>query len=706
MAQPPRPSTPRRHLLAAPALAAGLAVWARAAGKGALAAAPAGATAAQFRQLRERMRADALAESGPGAAAEMLARQAADGSWKDVDYADQAVGNWRPMAHLERLRRMARALAEPVPPQGEMATALERGLDFWLGRKPRSENWWHNTIGQQRELVRILLLSPDALPPALMKRLLAELVDPSMVPAEQATGQNRVWYASQQIVRGAVAQQADDVAAGSRGVASTLRITLDEGIQPDHSFHQHGPQLYSGGYGLALLVDVVQVAAWLHELPWALPTDALNVLSDYALQGMAPLARGNWFDWSARGREFTRVEHRPLPAQLAAALTRLAPLVPQHRAAVDRTAQALQRGAPAATGTRAFWRSDFLVHHTPQAYFSLKLSSARTVGTESGNGENLQGFWLPFGVTYLLKRGDEYDGMPPVWDWSALPGLTAPDVVPQFKGYQRHDARFVGVLAVGDAAVAVMDVDKAGLRAQLAWFFMGDLMVAMGTNIRCNLPQPVWTTLNQCRLRGPVHTDQGALASPAVPLPERTRWLWHAGLTYLFDEGAAPQLARTQRTGERSAINTMAVAGVSSAEVMLLRLAHGSRPQGSAYRYGVWAGADNPAQAARAPRVEQISDDLGLQAIRDPGGNRHMAVLRGAGRLDLGRGDWLDVSGACLLHCRAEGRSLAVTVADPTRSSAPLALTLRRANGKTSSASANIARDPAKPYSATLTLMA
>lgn len=661
-----------------------------------------------FDTVRDRMRVDALAESGPGQAAQMLSSQAADGSWKDVDYADQGVGSWRPMAHLERLRRMARALAEPAPAAraNEMASAMARGLDYWLTRKPRSGNWWHNTIGQQRELVRIVLLAPQALPPELTQQLLAQLVDPTMVPADQATGQNRVWYATQQLVRGAVARQPADLAAASSALSSTVRITLDEGIQPDFSFHQHGPQLYSGGYGLGLMNDVTQAASWLHATPWALPADALEVLARFGLEGVAPLARGQWLDWSARGREFTREEPRPLPQQLAATLSRLAPLLPTRQAELASTAQALKRGEPAVTGTRAYWRSDFLVHHTGKVYMSLKMCSARTVGTESGNGENLRGFWLPFGVTYLLKRGDEYEGLPPVWDWSALPGLTAPDVVPQFNGYQRHDARFVGALAVGDTAVAVMDVDKGGLRAQLAWFFVGDMLVAMGTGIRCTLPQPVWTTLNQCRLRGPVHTDQGALANPTAPLPERTRWLWHDGLTYLFNEGDAPRLTSAQRTGVRSAINATGGSNQSRAEVMLLQLPHGTRPADGSFSYSIWGGADTPAQAAQPPVVEKPINHTAQQSVRDSAGKRSMAVLRSGGRLDLGNGDWLEVSAACLLHCRAEGRNLSVTVADPTRAAASLTLTLRRASGKSSSASVNIPQSASQPYSATLTLSA
>ena len=90
-----------------------------------------------------------------------------------------------------------------------------------------------------------------------------------------------------------------------------------------------------------------------------------------------------------------------------------------------------------------------MVQQAESGYFSVKMVSSRTIGTESGNGENLLGFWLPFGLTYLVQRGDEYDGLPVVWDWSRLPGVTAPAEVPPFSGLLRHESHFVGGLGQG-----------------------------------------------------------------------------------------------------------------------------------------------------------------------------------------------------------------------------------------------------------------
>src|SRR5690348_17434716 len=47
-----------------------------------------------------------------------------------------------------------------------------------------------------------------------------------------------------------------------------LRITDSDGIQADYSFHQHGAQLYSGGYGLGFANDVGRFIALAWGTPW------------------------------------------------------------------------------------------------------------------------------------------------------------------------------------------------------------------------------------------------------------------------------------------------------------------------------------------------------------------------------------------------------------------------------------------------------
>ncbi|MBY0467401.1 MAG: hypothetical protein K2Q07_00315 [Burkholderiaceae bacterium] len=686
MTAPPRCNVPgrqRRELLQRLALLAAMPTW-----RGPAAAAEGNALGDKpFGEVLGRVRADFLAEGGPGEARQFTASIGANGTWDDVDYADRGIGDWRPMQHLVRLRRIARALAEPG--QKLLAaeagrSALNRGLQAWLQRKPVSDNWWHNTIGQQRELARVLVLCRPLLDAGTATQAIKLLQDPGMVPPAQATGQNLTWYATQQLLRGALREDALDLARASAALAATLRITLDEGIQPDFSFHQHGAQFYTGGYGLGFLQDNVQIAAWLAGTPWAMPAAGLDVLANYALQGMAPLLRGKlWLDWSARGREFTRDETMPRPALVAGSLARLAPLVPARSADMNAaSAQIRAGGAPAGATNRCFWRSDFMVHQTPTAYMSVKLCSARTVGTESGNGENLQGFWLPFGVTYLLRRGDEYDGLPPVWDWSALPGLTAPATVPNFNGYQTHQSQFVGGLSDGEAGLATMALDKLQTAARLSWFFMGDTMVAMGAGIRSTQDQPVFTTLNQCRWNGAVYTDAGVLQDSADRLRlDGKRWVWHDGLTYRLLDGPDLWVSREHRTRRNNTINTALGAAKSDAKVLTVAMQHGVRPSEARFAYAVSAHASRPTDAGVDLKIEMLANTEALQAVRWSATGQTMAVLHAPGSVPVGDGLSLEIDARCLVIVTATGSSWEIRVADPTRRTTPMRVSLRnRAN--------------------------
>ena len=674
------PEQQRRQLLQGLAALAATSAW-----NGPASAAADNAPApGMFALVLSRMRSDYMAEGGPGEAQRFAAAIAADGSWADVDYADRGMGDWRPMAHLVRLRRIARALVEPGQAlYGSQAgrDALNLGLRAWLQRKPISDNWWHNTIGQQRELARVLVLSRPLLDSSAAAQAIDLLQDPGMVPAAQATGQNLTWYATQQLLRGAWREDAGDLARGSAALASTLRITLDEGIQPDFSFHQHGAQLYTGGYGLGFLQDNVQIGAWLGGTPWALPNAGLALLADYAMQGVVPLLRGRqWLDWSARGREFTRAESVPRPKLVAGVLAQLSSLLPARGAELKATATRIEAGAaPTSTTNRCYWRSDFMVHQTPSAYMSVKLCSARTVGTESGNGENLLGFWLPFGVTYLLRRGDEYDGLPPVWDWSALPGLTAPAVVPSLKGYQTHPSQFVGGLSDGEAGLATMALDKLQTTGRLSWFFLGDTMVAMGAGIRSTHDQPVSTTLNQCRWNGPVHTGAGELkdGEGRVALGSG-RWAWHDGLTYVLLDGPDVWIQRERRTQVTNAINTALGSTATDARVLTLAMPHGQRPQAARYAYAVSAAAARPAQTTVDVDLAILANTEAMQAVRHKATGRTLAVLHTAGALPLGDSATLTVDAPCLVMASPKAGSWVIQLADPTRRAASIRLTLQR----------------------------
>lgn len=72
-------------------------------------------------------------------------------------------------------------------------------------------------------------------------------------------GKNRTWVSAVTIHKGCIENNIELIRIGIKSIASTIKIVPeqgDEGIKVDGSFHQHRPQLYSGGYGLSYVDDI------------------------------------------------------------------------------------------------------------------------------------------------------------------------------------------------------------------------------------------------------------------------------------------------------------------------------------------------------------------------------------------------------------------------------------------------------------------
>lgn len=618
-----------------------------------------------------------------------LAAQAADGSWQDIDYRDRGSPRWAPQAHMDRLRSLSIAWAQPVHPlhgSTQVLSALDRGLQRWLESRPQSTNWWFNTIGPQLALLPVLALAGPALPRTTVDAAATLLHDPSMVPHAQATGQNLVWYATQQLVRGVVMRDPGDIARASQRLQQELQVSTREGaVQHDYSFHQHGPQLYTGGYGLGFLMDNVQLAGWLRDTPWSYATDRLMLLVNYALWGIRPLVRGAWLDWGARGREFTRVARQSRPEAMRPAIQALSALVPGAPTALAQFAEYLaeRRSDAPWVGNRLYWRSDFMVHQTEHGYMSVKGVSARTVGTESGDNENLLGYWLPFGTTFLLRRGDELDATLAVLDWSRLPGTTAPSRVPAFTGLLRHSEHFVGGVSDSSSGGMVLKVVTPFVRARKAYFLHGDLLVALGCDIHGHTDSPIATTIDQKRTATTVNLD-GDGTSVASGRLIRAAVAWHDGITYFGLDGERVAVSRSLRRGDGRAANAGYGSGAGAAEMLLVSIEHGVRPAGAEYRYGVWLGAGRPEAARRHPRVEVLANDADCQSIHLPEDGLRFAVLHSPGTLPLGDGLTLEARAPCMLMVRRKPGFFEVHAADPTTRLTQLAVSLTRDGNRVS----------------------
>lgn len=632
--------------------------------------------------LKARLLADYL--TGPvSKAPDYLAGLGPDGSWPDIDYRDQSRAIWKPSVHLDRLVVMATAYRSPkskLRASPGLLAGIQSSLSAWFRLGLRADNWWFNTIGNPQHLMRVLVLMDGDLGPDLRASILAALPDPDQVPASVATGENLVWHASEQLVRGVMGGNPGDIGRASAFLQRDLRISQSEGIQADYSFHQHGAQLYSGGYGLGFVQDTSYYAQLLSGTAWAFSQASLDTLAACILDGTARMARGGRLDPAVRGREPSRPRSLGSAQGLYEAAGRLAPLVPDRRAELEALASAPTSPGlypPLWTGNRAFWRSDYMSHSRPGFFASVRMVSRRTIGTELVNGENPRGYWLPFGATSIMRRGDEYEGIWATWDFARIPGTTSPHEVPPLTPRFSQAEDLVGMVSDGRLGLAAMAQDKDGTRARKAWFLFDEGLVALGSGIWSDSREAVGTTLNQCLLKGPILDSQGAVPGGQLDLSGRA-WVLHDGIAYLPGPSSKLSLLSGKARGSWKAINADSPADPVEAGLFCLWIDHGQGPEDASYSYTILPGADGILAGAwaSAPPIRILANRPSLEAVFDERSGTLAAAFFEAGSLAMPDGSSLAVDRpALVLLTRKEGRVWA-SLADPRQGSGKVSLTL------------------------------
>lgn len=566
-----------------------------------------------------------------------------DGSWADVDYTDQSVGGWKTVTHLERTLLMARAYATPGGPYYESPLLLEHivsAMGYWTTNRFRNPNWWFNVIWQPQRLGDILLLVGDAIPQDLFEAALQLMEDEVLSrPASHYTGANLVWNEGNRLRLGLITADLDTVAFAFEMMASELRVVPfgREGIQVDGSFHQHGSMLYSGGYGESFAGDLVRFAH-IARGTQLFPAEALGVLVDYILDGQQWMVRGLTFDFSTTGRVLTRQQGSGNASYLVGLVHTLVALpdVPRReelQAFLDR----LQGSGEPISGNRYFWTSDFMVHHRPGYYVSVKASSTRTMATEIGNYENLKGHHLGDGMMFIMRTGREYDQAFPLWNWEMLPGTT----VRHMEHPLLLDGSWLTVQGAGNPAGGVSDgqygalamhLDRDGVRARKAWFFFDREVVALGTDIEGTPHTTITTSINQARLTGDVTVGAAGgelLLEPDVHVAlEGVSWVHHDGVAYVFAEPAAVQLSNAVRTGRWSDINSAYSDQLISLPLFSLWIDHsGAGPK--EYAYIIAPGIERSESAAYVQDhgVEIVANAGEVQAVWHGGLRQLQAVF-------------------------------------------------------------------------------
>ncbi|MGD8112209.1 polysaccharide lyase family 8 super-sandwich domain-containing protein [Vibrio sp. TRT 17S01] len=584
--------------------------------------------------------ADRFPQSGTSfqdTVSQLISSMNPDGTWSDIDYEYQINAD-ELMKHGERMLTLAAGAHYDVHPEAQNALLIS--LQFWAHENRENSSWWWNDIGIPRLLGPILLILGDKVPEQVKSNIVRYMPD---FPSK--TGANKSDISTSVIYKGLLNDNEQLVDRGINGLLDVIEITNGEGIQKDYSFHQHGKQLYSGGYGETFIKSLTFWAYHVRDLQWAFPAEKREIVVNYFLDGVRWLNWNGVLDYNVEGRGISRKV--PLDNPILRAQTQYVQgLTEQRKAEAEAFQQHVNGGVSGLNGFKSFWRSDYVTKLADDHFIGIKMNSNRTEPNEYGNGENKLGFWLGFGSMFLMQDGDEYHEIFPVWDWKFVPGVTAPVLVkrPALWGKVVQSTTFTGGVTDGNVGVGVFDMNYYSTQAKKAWFSFNDEVVALGAGITSQRGEHINTTVNQTSLDGPVTVDGRVYQNGARQLVN-AKWVHHDNVGYVFPENWYGQMSNNTHSGNWNRINSKYSNELVQKEVFTLRIGHGIKPTDGQYQYIILPNSDvdRTAQYAQNSPVQVVSNTSELQSVTHSSLGVTGAVFYQPGLVQLADGTSLSV---------------------------------------------------------------
>ncbi|MFJ4391601.1 polysaccharide lyase family 8 super-sandwich domain-containing protein [Pseudomonas soli] len=530
-----------------------------------------------------------------------------EGVFKDISYPQKEVGeNTAPLfEHLERVQMLARfAMKHNDDVSGKCAA---EALRFYTAQEYVTGNWYHLKVGLALQAARcLMLLSVTRNAPVESIEYVRALTNVD----QQQYAANQVEFAYVQFFWSLAGwKNTSDVSylaqtyAASRAVsqccefASLSAPTWGEGIRTDYSYSQHNPfvirgqsvcsQLYAGSYGFVFLETVFKFKSALVGV-FGLTSASLENLELHLTEGLVWCAYAGRYDFHVRGRAVSRSSGGGTSAwsRWCEALLPTAKN-PGRLREMQELASGKVLTVPGLRGARAFWANDYLSHIDNDFAVFCKVISTRTVGTETGNGENLKGYYMGGGSYFVHTHGKEYEGIQPVWHWQYLPGTTV-EKDPHFEypqlewgrdGWGSHD--FAGVLSDGTIGVATMILSRQNIKASRKTVITlpGEVYCLGLAGDLSGVSHAVHTTVNQCWHDGTAVTVKDRIGSNSFGAGTLTRSdiseVSYDGVDYQFLLPADVTVELTTSRGSWKSINNHQSAEPVSGDTFSLWINHG-----------------------------------------------------------------------------------------------------------------------------------
>ncbi|MGZ5246665.1 MAG: polysaccharide lyase family 8 super-sandwich domain-containing protein, partial [Flavitalea sp.] len=488
----------------------------------------------------------------------------------------------------------------------------------------------------------------------------------------KGTGANLVWSADLGLHYAALTANYPLMKYCRDTILSVMKITEEEGVQPDYSFHQHGKRLQMYHYGGAFLLENIRLAWQLSNTMLEFPDEKTNILTGFVLNGWQWMARGINTVPGTIDRAASRKN-----AMHSADIRHIIPLLyeiqPDSVQAFKKMLE-IQQGKSSLTGYRYYPYSDFTSHHTKDFSFLLKTYSNRTLLTESINDENLKGELLNSGDGYFIHDGSEYFNLMPFWDWTKLPGIT--NFISAKKAKPLANS-FVGNVGDSESGMAVMDyglqLNDSILKVKKIWISTGNTMISLIAGLPKNNKLKTFTVMDQSRWQSDVTMNKkGNVLGNGEHKLKKANWIHHSNFMYmpLYNEPVVVSNINTQTAW--TAINRSESSAAISDSVFLPYLIH--RGGSSGYMVSFAPDAKTATSIHKNFHGSILKNDPEVQGFR-ANENLVFVAVHQKGSYLLDKNLKLAVNRPCLIMVKDNK----LYVSDPSHSGGMIELTL---NGK------------------------
>ncbi|MFT4537395.1 MAG: chondroitin AC lyase [Saprospiraceae bacterium] len=589
-----------------------------------------------------------------------------DGSWADIDYLSKERGAWSPRSHLLKLLEIARVYqtkGNKHYQKKDVSEKIHNSLNHWLDNDFQCPNWWYPVIGVPMVLNPIMILmeaelSEDQLTKALVILNRCEI---------GKTGQNKVWQSGNVLLTSLLTQNTAKVEKASASIKEELVVSQNEGIQADWSYHQHGPQLQFGNYGLSYAGDMIKWITILRNTPYGFDERKVSILRNYLLEGQQWVIWKDQMNISSCGRQLFINSQESKAEKLSSAIKKMEVLDPDYS---DQYVKA--NNYLTLSGNKHFWRSDYHIQRNVDYYFSVKMCSERVIGAESCNSENIQGYYMGDGAAFLYQSGEEFTNIFPFWDWKKIPGTTIhqddePLPILTCSGY-RIESDFVGGVSDKQDGITVLKYIRNGLTANKSWFMLDNKIVCLGSGVSSSEGFPVTTSVSQSYLNGEVLIN---LKNQVKPSREREEllnptWILHNNIGYLFPKGGNLILETKNVEGSWNSVAKRYPDDRINADIFKLWYVHGTNPKSGSYEYILVPNTTKvQLKELEVNSPFKIINKEHIQSVETIDGSKAGISFYRAGKADFLGG--IEVNQACLILLKKQNNNLLLSVSDPTQ---------------------------------------